>query len=202
MACFSGIAAHPVVRGQDKWRPRERPCDEGMDDDASGPSSGSGSTSQAVREQAANVGQGAAEAGGRVAQTAKEQTTEVVRETVPRPAISPARRRTNCVTRRACSRSGRPRGCARSGRSCVRWPGRAISSRVWRPSWCTRRPTGWNSGNPGRYWTREEPGFRQKARRMTRNSCPPHLLASTTAVVLNARDDARPAGWLMQQRRR
>jgi hypothetical protein len=49
---------------------------------ASGPSSGSGSsTSQAVREQAANVGQGAAEAGGRVAQTAKEQTTQVVRET-------------------------------------------------------------------------------------------------------------------------
>src|SRR5256884_330704 len=49
---------------------------------ASGPSSGSGSsTSQAVREQAANVGQGAAEAGGRGAQTAKEQTTEVVRET-------------------------------------------------------------------------------------------------------------------------
>src|SRR5256884_2898932 len=49
---------------------------------ASGPSSGSGSsTSQAVREQAANVGQSAAEAGGRVAQTAKEQTREVVRET-------------------------------------------------------------------------------------------------------------------------
>ncbi len=49
---------------------------------ASGPSSGSGSsTGQAVREQAANVGQGAAEAGGRVAQTAKEQTTQVVRET-------------------------------------------------------------------------------------------------------------------------
>src|SRR5437764_2822773 len=49
---------------------------------ASGPSSGSGSlTSQTVREQAANVGQGAAEAGGRVAQTAREQTAEVVRET-------------------------------------------------------------------------------------------------------------------------
>ena len=49
---------------------------------ASGPSSGSGSsTSQAVREQAANVGQGDAEAGGQVAQTAKEQTTEVVQET-------------------------------------------------------------------------------------------------------------------------
>jgi len=39
------------------------------------------STSKAVREQAANVGQGAAQAGGRVAQTAVEQGKEVARET-------------------------------------------------------------------------------------------------------------------------
>jgi hypothetical protein len=47
-----------------------------------GPSrSGQDSTAQAVREQAANVGQGAAQAGGRVAQTAVDQGKEVVRET-------------------------------------------------------------------------------------------------------------------------
>jgi hypothetical protein len=48
---------------------------------STGPSPSQESTAQAVREQAADVGQGAAQAGGRVAQTAVDQGREVVQET-------------------------------------------------------------------------------------------------------------------------